>query len=116
MYSVPTCAGSATSSDITDVWTTSSGISAESGSINSLDIYPVPTRDVLNLNIHSASFSDNNLVTIYDLAGRKITEHKIEIQEGRNNFSIALPGVAPGVYYLTLNGKDINFSKKVIIQ
>ncbi len=116
IYKLPTCAGSATAADITDVWKANSGIATDQFSANSLDIWPVPAKDILNLNIHSASFSDNTALSVYDLAGRKIIGKTLAIQQGGNNFSIDIPGMIPGVYYLTLNGKDFNFSRKLIIQ
>jgi len=116
IYKLPTCAGSTTATDITDVWKATAGIAVDPSAANSLDIWPVPAKDIINLNVHSASFSDNTALTIYDLAGRKIMGKTIAILQGGNNFSVEIPGMIPGVYYLTLNGKDFNFSKKVIIQ
>jgi len=116
MYKLPTCAGSATATDISDVWKATAGILPESASVNSLEIWPAPTKNMLNLKIHSLSFNNNATLTIFDLAGRKMTEQNIAIQQGMNNFSVELPGMVSGVYYLTLSGKDFNFSKKVIIQ
>jgi len=116
IYKLPTCAGSTTATDITDVWKATAGIAVDPSAANSLDIWPVPAKDIINLNVHSASFSNNTALTIYDLAGRKIMGKTIAILQGGNNFSVEIPGMIPGVYYLTLNGKDFNFSKKVIIQ
>jgi hypothetical protein len=116
MYQLPTCAGSSSATDITDVWKSNSGTANEVNSFNSLNVWPVPAKDLLHLDIHSSSFSENAVMTVYDLTGRKMMEQNMTLQEGENNFSVKVPVLVPGVYYMSLNGRDINCSKKIIIE
>ena len=116
IYKLPTCAGSSTATDITDVWKSNSGIENDQISGNSMDVWPVPAKDMLHLNVHADAFSENAGMIIYDLTGRKIIQQNMTLQSGDNNFSIKVPGIIPGIYYMSLNGKDINCSKKIVIE
>lgn len=117
IYQLPTCAGSSTAADITDVWkANSAGIVSEQPSINSMDVWPVPAKDLIHMNIHTTAFSDNTVMTVYDLTGRKMIEKHMTLEEGENNMSVQVPTLVPGVYYVNLNGKEINCSKKIIVE
>ena len=116
MYQLPTCAGSTSASDISDVWKSNSDIANEQVLVNSMEVWPVPAKDVLHMNIHTTALSDNAVMTVYDLTGRKMIEQNMSLQVGGNNFSLQVPALVPGVYYVSLNGKEINCSKKIIIE
>ncbi len=77
-----------------------------------LRIYPNPVKDVLNINAND--FSGEVSMEIIDINGRKVYAQKINNLNGLN--SINLSSFSAGVYVLNLQGEDLNYSEKIIIQ
>lgn len=70
-----------------------------------LSVHPNPSKD----NITIVGAEANDLIIIYDLAGKKIKETKL----ATNNEPVLISDIAPGVYILSVFGKDkVQFIKE----
>lgn len=77
-----------------------------------LSIYPNPVKDVLNIN--ATDFSGEVAIEIIDLNGRNVYSQKINNLNGSN--SINLSAFSSGVYILKLQGENLNYSEKIILE
>ena len=77
-----------------------------------LSIYPNPVKDVLNINAND--FSGNVAVEIIDINGREVYSQKINNLNGLN--TINLSSFSSGVYVLKLQGENLNYSEKIIVE
>lgn len=77
-----------------------------------VSIYPNPVKDNLNINIKD--FSGEISVKIIDINGREVFNKNI------NNFitsnTLDLSSFSSGIYILKLNGEDLNYSEKIILE
>lgn len=90
---------------------TNTTLSANDFANEQVSIYPNPTNGVVKINIPNY-FSDLN-IKVYDLNGREILKQNVP------NFnlesSIDLSGKASGFYVLKIEGENLNFSKKIML-
>ncbi|HTB06826.1 MAG TPA: alkaline phosphatase family protein [Bacteroidia bacterium] len=113
MYSLtPLCGGSATGTDITNVWV---GISTISGIKNEVTVWPVPAKEQLNLKVTS-NINGNAVISLQDVTGRIIKERNTTMKPGDNSFTFDTDGLSNGVYFVNVYGSGISLCKKVIIQ
>jgi hypothetical protein len=77
-----------------------------------VSVYPNPVKDNLNINIKD--FSGDISVKIIDINGREVFNKDI------NNFNISnavdLSSFSSGMYVLKLQGEDLNYSEKIILE
>jgi phosphatidylinositol-3-phosphatase len=115
MYGLAYCANAAGSTSIKDCWTiNSAGISNNKLKENSLKIWPVPASEELTVSINSGN-CDAASINLADQLGRTIIKAEINIIAGENQFRMDTKNVAPGIYFLSINGLYISASKKIII-
>lgn len=91
-------------------------IEAKIGVVTALNVHPVPTIDLVNVNYISKSTLSNATVTITDFAGRAVQTQIVKVETGANQFSVDLSNQTPGVYFLTIqNGNEV-ITQRVVKQ
>ncbi|ANW95393.1 hypothetical protein AXE80_03470 [Wenyingzhuangia fucanilytica] len=82
-------------------------LSTKNNTLNNLSVYPVPTSDVLNIQLKSL---ESVHIDLLNLAGVKIISKEIK----QNNSTINLSDLPSGIYLLRLNdGENISVKKIV---
>ena len=76
-----------------------------------LQIFPNPARNILNIQVNG--FSENALLQIIDITGRKVKEEKISLN-GTTSVSVDINNLSKGTYNLLLKGNSINEQKKFV--
>ena len=76
-----------------------------------IKLYPNPSNGVVTISIEN--FSGNLNVAVYDLNGRKVLSNSIDFS---TQTSINLEGLQSGVYVLKLEGDNLSYSEKIILQ
>jgi hypothetical protein len=71
-----------------------------------VNVYPNPTRDVLNIDI-AASKEANTMIKLLDMSGRVVKQIQARTTIGVNNIKVSLAELSNGIYTLHLleNGK-----------
>jgi Pyruvate/2-oxoacid:ferredoxin oxidoreductase gamma subunit len=77
-----------------------------------VSIYPNPVKDVLNVNVKD--FSGDVSVKVIDINGREVFTQKIS--NVNNSNAINLSSLAAGIYVLKLQGENLNYSEKIILE
>lgn len=80
-----------------------------------VSVYPNPAKDVINIKLNS-SMTGRYIITIVDLAGRKIHEEKIMNGEGGREISINFQKQAAQLYLVTIRNEknEIVAAQKVV--
>jgi len=116
MYSLPYCAGSATANTITDVWKNSpSGVHETNAPSNSIQLWPVPAKGVLHIDIISTD-ADKVQMLITDLAGKTIQATEAHIITGKNEITEPIESLQTGMYLIRISGKYMNKCQKLVIE
>jgi hypothetical protein len=71
-------------------------------------LHPNPAKNEVFITIKTSAVTNKLVVSIYDIAGRKISQQVINI----SNESINTSNLSDGVYIIKGEGIGINFSKK----
>ncbi len=64
--------------------------------------YPNPTTDLVYLNIEATAFY-SAVIDVYDLQGRKLASHQLNLQSGPNTLSMKIAKLKGGVYFVRAN-------------
>jgi PKD repeat protein len=78
-------------------------------------IYPNPANDVLHVDI-PADHAENISISLLSLIGQKIYEKQYPVNNGNNTLMVDISDFSPGLYLLVIKNKEINETRKVIIQ
>ncbi len=78
---------------------------------NNINVYPNPSTGLINIRINS--FIGKATVEVVDLNGRIV--YSLNNTEFNNEKTIDLNHLQAGVYVLKINGDDINYTKKIIL-
>ncbi len=98
------------------IWTQFSPIRAEGGTtINNLDIYPNPSRDVFNITFTSEDVQ-NLEVSVINVVGEVVYTENLQQFVGEYTKSINLEENAKGVYFLEITTNNGVVNKKLILQ
>ena len=88
--------------------------SLRNGGATSLNLYPNPAHDMLNLEFSAAKAGKVEL-SIIDLSGRIIKTSNLQILQGMNTMKYQIPDLQPGTYVLKIQSADqkmlVNFVK-----
>lgn len=79
---------------------------------NNVSIYPNPVKDILNIKVKD--FSSEVLVKVIDINGREVYAQKVNNMNNSN--SINLSNLSTGIYVLKLQGENLNYSEKIILE
>lgn len=82
------------------------------GSFVISNLFPVPARDVLNIQIENKQ-NNKIQVQVYNIKGQVVYSHRLEISKGKSEFKIDLKDLAKGQYVLKLEATDGSFQTKV---
>ena len=98
------------------VWTQPSAVRLEGGhTINNLDIYPNPSRDVFNVSFISEDIQ-NLKIRLINLVGEVIYTEDVQQFVGEYTKKFDLETYTKGVYLLEIKTDDAVVNKKLIIQ
>jgi len=87
------------------------GLNDFTGMDDALNIYPNPIRERSKIAFY-ADKSTEVQITIFDVAGRLVTNHSEQIQKGISSFEIS--GLSSGIYALVVSSDEWNHSAKLI--
>ncbi|MBP8066035.1 MAG: T9SS-dependent M36 family metallopeptidase [Flavobacterium sp.] len=73
--------------------------------------YPNPTKGELNVAIHN--YSGKLTIQVFDLNGRKV--HNQEVNDFNAERAINLSNLQTGMYLLKVNGENLNYTQKIIL-
>ncbi|MGB1204273.1 MAG: T9SS type A sorting domain-containing protein [Chitinophagales bacterium] len=85
----------------------------ENNHIGNLNVYPIPSSDVVNLNFDSA-ISQEVTIKIYDLTGKLVAEKAATTIVGNNVLPLNIDTYIAGTYFVTINNENINMSAKFV--
>jgi len=83
--------------------------------INSLDVYPNPSRDIFNISFTSETKQDLR-VRILNLIGEELLSDDLQQFIGEYTKQIDLISNAKGIYFLEIETNDRVINKKLILQ
>lgn len=83
--------------------------------ISDLKVYPVPARDVFNLNYTLSEKTKNLNITLTDLVGKTFYETTQSKSQGSHSESIEIPNLTYGIYFITLKTEKYTKVQKIII-
>jgi hypothetical protein len=91
------------------------GIKEQTAFKSTVDVYPNPAKDLIRLTYNL--FSQQQVeIQITELNGKLIQSYSPETQsQGVYNKTLALDNLAPGVYFIKLNGNQKQLSQKLLI-
>ncbi len=90
-------------------------LSTQNSIIEKLEIFPNPSTDFINLNIHLKT-SENINASVLDMQGRKLISYNLDNLGLSNSYQIPVSGLSPGVYFLTLQTQKEIVTKKFIVR
>tara|TARA_B100001057_G_scaffold186400_2_gene187181 strand:- start:5035 stop:7977 length:2943 start_codon:yes stop_codon:yes gene_type:complete len=83
--------------------------------LQSLKIYPNPTKDIFNINFYSIGNKEIQ-ITVYDIFGKKIINKKFDSYVGEFNKKVDLSNYSNGVYTLEMSTEKASLIKKILLQ
>ncbi len=78
-----------------------------------VNIYPNPVHNTPVFFFNSTRTQKVNY-TLYDATGKKVWSNKLLINSGENNYTVNLPNLAGGVYYVQFTGEGFSTTKQFI--
>ena len=98
------------------LWTQPSSIRVEGGTtINNLDVYPNPSRDIFNVTFTSEDVQ-NLEVRIINVIGEVVYTENLEQFVGQYTKQVDLATYTKGVYFLEITTDNGVINKKLILQ
>lgn len=79
-----------------------------------LFLYPNPSAGKVKLDYRSGEPGKLQIV-LYDIAGKKVFQQKVQAAIGKNIFDLDLSLLSPGIYHLQLTGYNTSINTKVTI-
>ena len=84
-------------------------------SVGSLEVYPNPFSDVINVSYQATQPGMNAMIKIYSIDGKVAYEQALQLyQTGVNNITIEEAGLSPGLYHLVLQTEDGTIGKRIL--
>jgi len=83
--------------------------------LNSLNVFPNPAENILNVNF-SISTPQNILLTLSTITGQAIYTQQIDSFTGTYSKTIDLTDISKGIYLLKVVGEKGTVNKKVVIE
>jgi len=78
-----------------------------------INIYPVPVRDLLNIEINTDQKEDL-VVKLYDISGRIVYERHVVSEVGNNKITIFAGELAIGNYFIKIYSQNVNVVEKFV--
>jgi hypothetical protein len=89
-------------------------LGVEEFGVGNFSIYPNPNNGQFTVSLNS-TLSDNVVITVFDIRGRKIYDNKFENYSNFNQ-SINLNSVQSGLYLVKVSNGDKQATKKIIVE
>jgi large repetitive protein len=80
-----------------------------------LNVYPNPVADVLNVE-YTLTSASSVTIELTDLSGKVVSKLIVNGTEGSNNHSLDLSGLAKGNYLMNLRSDSLNEVKRIVVQ
>jgi len=78
----------------------------------SIRIYPVPAKDILNVDIYGVWTTSTSTIDIYDNSGRKIISKQ---SKGQSTIPIQVSNIARGIYQIAVTNEHQQYTQTFII-
>ncbi|MBP7808488.1 MAG: T9SS type A sorting domain-containing protein [Bacteroidia bacterium] len=101
-----------TASSNINIITCATGINNLASSHFNADLYPQPTKDVVNINLIN-SFNKNIEVKIFDITGKEIEKKELEVSQSKTQFSTL--HLSNGIYILQLKNSQGQVAVKRLV-
>ena len=94
-------------------------LSAKGAELNqffaNVDMYPNPASEQVELRIES---NDNQelQVQVITLQGQTVLQEQVQASKGISHTALDLSNLPAGIYVVKLNGDDLNFMERLVIQ
>ena len=82
--------------------------------VSLFQVYPNPTKDLLDLEIQTDKQNSRNYYVIYDMVGNKLLEKQLGAITGKYSEKLDLSSFANGVYLITLYTDGVASTRKAI--
>lgn len=80
------------------------GVNEEASSVNSLQVYPVPASDILNISM-SEWINMDIAIDVYDLTGKKVMQENVK-NNHQQTMQLNVNMLSCGLYEMVIHGKD----------
>ena len=80
-----------------------------------INVYPNPSHDVVNLSFSMDKASDV-LLSITDLAGKLLYSKTVKTTSGNNSIPVDLSMISKGVYVLNLSSDIVNATRRIVVE
>lgn len=82
-----------------------------------MNIFPNPSSDEVNLQIHTSESLDRNTLQVLDINGRIIwQEQRPFLPKGKNNIRLSAKNWNPGMYFIRLQSEGGLLTRKLLVQ
>ncbi len=88
-------------------------VSVEEIVVSSANAYPNPFTDIISVEIESA-VSEDAEISVVNLNGQVVYMMNKHLSAGQNSFEINADNYVPGVYFIRINGSEINETLKMV--
>lgn len=92
----------------------STGITEVNGNTTTLEVYPNPASDVINISAAIAG-ATHTTISLLDVTGRVVTFIGSDIREGLNNIQYPAEHLPAGVYFIHLTNDKSDITRKLVI-
>jgi len=80
-----------------------------------VNIFPNPTRNLLNISFIAKNNTDFN-ISFSDISGKVIMQNMHQINQGENKLTLDLNGISQGVYLLNITENNSSLRYKIIVK
>ncbi len=82
------------------------------------DVYPNPVNNgIITITLNGVNAGEDYICLLYDINGRTVFSEPVEPERVIFQLNLNRDGkINPGIYYLTITGKDIQARKKLVVQ
>ncbi len=93
------------------------GVKEEESVFNYFNVYPNPSRDIINLSFNCDNSSEGTILLL-DMMGREVYSKNISITEGKQKLQLSQSalGLTPGFYSMTISTNSGNQTAKIIFE
>lgn len=91
------------------------GVNEQAANFGSLNIYPNPAKDQINLNVNMVS-GENVSFQITNSLGQVVLVENRSLVNGNNNVQLNTSKLTSGVYFVTIASETSKVTSKIVIQ
>ncbi len=93
----------------------STGIESAADVTKSVEVFPNPAQSHLNIRLQAESANQASL-RVTDIAGHTLINKQVQLNQGRNKFSIQLDPEMDGVYFITFQQEESTYQQKLVVE